>query len=94
MKLGAGKEMDRKCVWDWLNNVYIDPSLSYIEYTDEEIRIFAHDALVLLYEQQELVRCKDCKHYNKPHSGCCENEIPHGYAETWFCADGERMGSE
>ena len=53
MKLEAGKEMDRKCVLDWLNEVYITPSLSYSNYTDEEIRIFAHDALVLLKEQQE-----------------------------------------
>ena len=44
--------MDRKCVLDWLNKVYIAPSLSYSEYTDEEIRIFAHDALVLLKEQK------------------------------------------
>ena len=44
--------MDRKCVLDWLNRVYITPSLSYSEYTDEEIRIFAHDALVLLTEHE------------------------------------------
>jgi len=44
--------MDRRCVLDWLNKVYITPSLSYSEYTDEEIRIFAHDALVLLKEQE------------------------------------------
>ena len=55
MKLEAGKEMDRKCVLDWLNKVYIAPSLSYSEYTDDEIRIFAHDALVLLKEQDELL---------------------------------------
>lgn len=51
MKLEAGKEMDRKCVFDWLNKVFIAPSYAYSEYTDEEIRIFAHDALVLLKEQ-------------------------------------------
>ena len=52
MRLEAGKEMDRKCVLDWLNEVYVTPSLSYSNYTDEEIRIFAHDALVLLKEQE------------------------------------------
>ena len=52
MKPEAAKEMDRKCVWDWLNKVYIAPSLSYSEYTDEEIRMFAHDALVFLKEQE------------------------------------------
>lgn len=45
--------MDRKCVFDWLNKVFIAPSLSYSEYTDDEIRIFAHDALILLKEQEE-----------------------------------------
>lgn len=52
MTLEAGKEMDRKCVLDWLNKVYISPSYSYSEYTDDEIRIFAHDALVLLLEKE------------------------------------------
>ena len=52
MTLEAAKELDRKCVFDWLNKVYITPSLSYSEYTDEEIRMFAHDALVLLKEQE------------------------------------------
>lgn len=67
MTLEAGKEMDRKCVLDWLNKVYISPSLSYSEYTDEEIRIFAHDALVLLNEQEttstaesRLFHCEKC----------------------------------
>lgn len=52
MTLEAGKELDRRCVWSWLNKVYISPSFSYSEYTDEEIRIFAHDALVLLKERE------------------------------------------
>ena len=50
MNLEVAKEMDRKCVLNWLNEVYITPSLSYSEYTDEEIRTFAHDAIVLLTE--------------------------------------------
>ena len=38
---------------------------------------------------QELVRCKDCKHYDttdcfwKLETGCNQDE-------DWFCADGER----
>ena len=51
MKLENGEKMDRKCVLDWLNEVYVSPSLSYNKHTDEEIRMFAHDALVLLKKQ-------------------------------------------
>ncbi|MBQ9325160.1 MAG: hypothetical protein IJ246_05260 [Clostridia bacterium] len=55
------------------------------------------DALQLLKEQfakdnavpDKIVRCKDCKHYRKD-TGYCERDIMHGYAGTWFCADGER----
>lgn len=43
---------------------------------------------------QELVRCKDCKHY-KPKSffecslhGACQPK------PDWFCADGERKGDD
>ena len=36
----------------------------------------------------ELVRCKDCKYYV---SGICAKGHAHGYADTWFCADGERQ---
>ena len=42
------------------------------------------DALELLKEQPEIVRCKDCK-WNYIHAGC---ELPHG--GDWYCADGER----
>ena len=41
----------------------------------------------------ELVRCKDCKFYNE-NSGVCYRGIVHGYAETWFCADGERRDGD
>lgn len=37
----------------------------------------------------ELVRCIDCKHY-EDETGICDLYHAHGYAETWFCADGER----
>ena len=71
----AAREMDRKRVWDWLSEVYISPSLSYDKYTDEEIREFAHDALVLLKEQEpvkptyedffgnRIARCGKCNGY-------------------------------
>lgn len=38
--------------------------------------------------RKSIVRCKDCRHYNKD-TGCCYHGYSHGNAETWFCADGE-----
>ena len=35
---------------------------------------------------QELVRCKDCKHYMTMHCTCGGCYI----SDDWFCADGER----
>lgn len=40
---------------------------------------------------QELVRCKDCKHWEQSNGHCPLNNI-FTYAE-WFCADGERKDS-
>ena len=47
------------------------------------------DALELLKEQPEIIRCKDCKHYDQD-TGRCYWGVVHGNAETWFCADGEK----
>lgn len=41
----------------------------------------------------ELIRCKDCKHY-KDGTGLCDLYHAHGYAETWYCADGERRDDD
>ena len=56
-------------------------------YTVAEI---AQDALELLKEQPQIVRCKDCKHWYK-------DECSHLCGLTgdlrnadWFCADGKR----
>lgn len=93
MTLEAGKEMDRRCVLNWLNEVYVTPSRAFNEYTEDELKMFAHDALVLLKEQLEVIRCKDCKHR---FNGCCydrkSDRINFGVyvADDWFCADGER----
>lgn len=53
MTLESAKEMDRRCVLNWLNEVYVTPSRAFDEYTEDEIKMFAHDALVLLNEQEE-----------------------------------------
>ena len=52
MKLEAGKEMDKRCVWDWLNEVYRHPAVAFNTYSDAQQIEFAHDALVLLKKQE------------------------------------------
>jgi len=46
------------------------------------------NVLELLKEQETIVRCKDCKHYDTI-TGMCGKGNTHGYADTWSCADGE-----
>lgn len=68
MTLEAGKEMDKRCVLNWLNEVYVTPSRAFNEYTEDELKMFAHDALVLLKEQEpklvkvngDYVLCPSC----------------------------------
>lgn len=52
MTLEATKEMDRCCVLGWLNEVYRHPTVAFNTYSDEQQIEFAHDALVLLKEQE------------------------------------------
>lgn len=67
MTLEAAKEMDKCCVLNWLNEVYVTPSRAFNEYTDDELKMFAHDAIVLLTEQEtantgrcRIFQCKKC----------------------------------
>lgn len=43
----------------------------------------------LLKEQEAVVRCKDCKWYDKQNNWCISLDIAE-QGEDWFCADGER----
>jgi uncharacterized protein with PIN domain len=45
-----------------------------------------------LHREQELVRCKDCKHlgYTSSHWFC--KWLNRCVDEDWFCADGEQKG--
>ena len=51
------------------------------------------DALELLKEQSQIVRCKDCKHRDPEDKKC---DCGHGIRwqlpreDDWFCADGKR----
>lgn len=58
-----------------------------------------HNALVLLKEQPEVVRCKDCKYYESygkfcRYDGAYKSNSKHLYGimcnPDWYCADGER----
>ena len=52
-----------------------------------------NDALELLKEQSQIVRCKDCKYQNwiNLETGNVICRIGHGTNPSdWFCADGER----
>ena len=55
-----------------------------------------NDIINLLKEQESVVRCKDCKHYDETQRGkqresnrhfVCDDFNP---ADDWFCADGKR----
>ena len=53
--------MDRRCVFGWLNEVYRNPTVAFNTYSDEQQIEFAHDALVLLKEQEaETELCERC----------------------------------
>ena len=60
------------------------------------------DALALLKEQPEIVRCKDCKDYRagididgKPFARCNGSVRTYGHTKPdWFCANGERRQEE
>ena len=58
--------MDKYCVMKWLNEVYVTPSRAFNEYTDDELKMFAHDALILLKEQEskpdKCIICEGCGH--------------------------------
>lgn len=47
------------------------------------------DALELLKEQPEIIRCKDCKHYDSE-TQSCNDGLEGVFLPDWFCADGER----
>lgn len=79
MKLEAGKEMDRRCVWGWLNEVYRHPTVAFNTYSDEQQIEFAHDALVLLKDKEAveptLIREGRNKYYNDYVCPRCDNEV-------------------
>lgn len=67
-------------------------------HSDSEVRNIARDALSMLKEQPEIIRCKDCKYGQK----CTDGETTYQcfkwncgefwelHEQNWFCADGQR----
>ncbi len=62
----------------------------------EYVMRYENEVLQLLPDKmQELVRCKDCIHWDKGHTEECGNLdsvcFHNGWCKPdWFCADGER----
>lgn len=82
----------------------MDDTIELLKWQDEEIKRLKkelHDFSDLfgmlsaktekaIAEQPQIVRCKDCKHWEQSNGHCPFNSI-FTNAE-WFCADGERRG--
>lgn len=94
MALEAAKEMDRRCVMNWLNEVYVTPSRAFDEYTEYELKMFAHDALVLLKEQEpveaidiidEKYPVGDNNRYKGYRCGKCKEVIPWDANYCLYC---------
>ena len=57
-----------------------------------EIEELEERLAIVLEGQPEIVRCKDCKHYDG-NGTCMKNGIAM-LTESWFCADGERRDKD
>lgn len=61
----------------------------------EYIMRYENGVLQLLPDKiQPLVRCKDCKHWDADEHDCNIKTGWFACGADWFCADGERKGSE
>lgn len=58
----------------------------------ENVRQLKADAIDLLKEQEAVVRCKDCKHFDCSRLYKCRihGSLFQPKDKNWFCADGER----
>lgn len=85
MTLEAAKEMDKRCVLNWLYEFYIAPSRAFDEHTEEELKMFAHDALVLLKEQEQT---SPTWIQGKAYCGRCSQRLPRKSVdrETNYCS--------
>ena len=77
---------DRKEVMSWLEWLTDDDWRRY--HSDSEVQTIAKEAFALLKEQEDVVRCRDCKWYDERISLCDNLGLPR--EQTFFCADGKR----
>ena len=67
-------------------------SYEFIETANEFGTNIIADAIEILEEQPEVVRCKDCKWFHqafKSEGRCLKHDNDY-HEPNWFCADGER----
>lgn len=93
MELDYAKEIDWRCVMNWLYEIYIDPNNTFSNRSDSEIKELANDALVFLGERRKIVECKNCKHCNEERTDrnmiwCNLHQLAR--PELHYCADGKR----
>ena len=82
-------------------NISPDGCLMLCPYKDEKDETYSgfceqvlkQDALALLKEQPEIVRCKDCKYYDHC-NGCMSWHDVNSNNDNWYCADGERRDTD
>lgn len=97
LKCCAGTNEGKTCIYIATANdcPYEDLCGEYEDAYYKCTTALATDAIELLKEQEQIVRCKDCKHsvnysavfHVRPYK--CEKHIWSREAD-WFCADGER----
>ena len=80
MTLEMGKELDKRCVWVWLNEVYRDPTAAFNTHSDEQLQELAYDALILLREHAKELT-------SSPEVICDNVAIPEVYHNQYDPAD-------
>ena len=91
------KNIDEMC-WQAIQRVGINVDketlLTALKQDSERYRKAYANGYDTGYEKRddELVRCKDCKHWEKSTGHCPYNSI--FTADDWFCADGERRDDD
>lgn len=51
------------------------------------------EIIALLKEEPEIIRCKDCRHWDAYNVECMKRHHPVPPYGCWYCADGERKES-
>ena len=71
-------------------------AIAHIEWEYPMDYAVAFDMAIEALNQPEIIRCKDCKHWERRECGqygTCEN-MDGFFTDDWYCADGERRSDE